>query len=66
MNKVIAGFHILSIFSEVDNDFDPREGLIIVKYLNETFPPLPIDFDKEIEILRSIDKSEYLQHFKNC
>ena len=37
MNKAIAGFHILSILSVVDNNFDPREGLIIVKYLKETY-----------------------------
>jgi len=66
MNKAIAGFHILSILSVVDNNFDPREGLIIVKYLKETFPPLPINFDNEIEVLSSLEKNDYLQHFENC
>ncbi len=66
MNKAIAGFHILSILSEVDNEFDPREGLVIVKYLKETFPPLPINFDNEIEILSSLNKDDYLPHFENC
>jgi hypothetical protein len=55
MNKAIAGFHILSILSEVDNEFDPREGMAIVKYLKEAFPPLPINFDDEIEILSSLN-----------
>jgi hypothetical protein len=66
MNKAIAGYHILSILSDVDNEFDPREGMIIVKYLKENFPPLPINFDNEIDILSSLKKNEYLQHFENC
>ena len=64
MNKAIGVFHILSILSVVDNNFDPREGLMFVKYLKETFPSLPIKFDDEIEVLSSLDKNDYLQHVK--
>jgi hypothetical protein len=66
MNKAIAGYHILSILSDVDNKFDPREGMIIVKYLKKNFPPLPINFDNEIDILSTLKKNDYLKHFENC
>lgn len=66
MNKSIAGFHILSILSIIDDDFDPREGLVIVEYLKESFPPVPINFDNEIEVLSSLPKDEYHNHFENC
>jgi hypothetical protein len=66
MNKAIAGFHILTILSEVDNDFDPREGLVIVDYLKENFPPLPISLDKEMDFLSSLSKDDYQTHFETC
>lgn len=40
--------------------------MVIVKYLKEAFPPLPINFDDEIEILSSLKRDDYLQHFENC
>lgn len=37
-NKDIAGYQILSILAEIDGDFDPREGKVIVEYVAEKFP----------------------------
>lgn len=65
LNKDIAGFHILSILSETDGDFNPSEGLVIVDYLQKNFP-LGGNFDEEIEILSTLDKNDYLPHFKKA
>lgn len=65
-NKAIAGFDILSIQSEVDNEFDSREGMVIVKYLKEAFPPLPINFNVEIEIFSSLKETIYSDTMKTA
>jgi uncharacterized tellurite resistance protein B-like protein len=66
MNKAIAGYHILSILSIVDDEVDPSEGLVIVDYLKLNFPPFHINLDNEIEKLSTLKKEEYLSHFYNC
>jgi hypothetical protein len=38
LNKVMAGYHMLMILSQVDGDFDKSEGKIIVDYLKDAFP----------------------------
>ncbi|PCJ66744.1 MAG: hypothetical protein COA58_04605 [Bacteroidetes bacterium] len=37
-NKDVAGFQILNILAEIDGDFDPKEGQIIVEYVAKNFP----------------------------
>jgi hypothetical protein len=66
MNRAISGFHILSILSEVDNDFAPSEGLVIVDYLKKNFPPHLFNLDKEVEILSTLKKDDYMSHFSKC
>lgn len=66
MNRAISGFHILSILSEVDDDFGPKEGLVIVDYLKKNFPPHLFILDKEVEILSNLKKEDYLTHFTKC
>ena len=66
MNKAIAGYHILSLLSMVDDEFDPTEGLVIVDYLKMNFPPLHINLDNEVERLSTLKKEEYPNHFSNC
>jgi uncharacterized tellurite resistance protein B-like protein len=63
LNKDIAGFHILSILSETDGDFNPAEGLVIVDYLEKNFP-LGGNFDDEIEVLSTLNKEDYGTHLK--
>ena len=63
LNKDIAGFHILSILSETDGDFNPSEGLVIVDYLEKNFP-LGGNFDDEIEVLSTLKKEDYSKHLK--
>jgi hypothetical protein len=66
MNKAIAGYHILSILSMVDDEFDPTEGLVIVDYLKVNFPPLNINLDSEVEMLSTLKKDDYQSHFYKC
>lgn len=66
MNRAISGFHILSILSEVDDDFAPSEGLVIVDYLKKNFPPHLFNLDKEVEILSTLKKEDYMPHFSKC
>ncbi len=65
LNKDIAGFHILSILSETDGDFNPSEGLVIVDYLEKNFP-LGGNFDEEIEVLSTLNKEDYGIHLKTA
>jgi len=37
-NKDIAGFQILNILAEIDGDFDPKEGRVIIDYVGQNFP----------------------------
>ncbi len=37
-NKDVAGYLMLLLLAEVDGDFDPREGTVIVDFIKETFP----------------------------
>lgn len=37
-NKDIAGFQILNILAEIDGDFNPAEGKVIVDYVVKNFP----------------------------
>lgn len=65
LNKDIAGFHILSILSETDGDFNPAEGMVIVDYLQKQFP-LGGNFDDEIEILSTLNREDYTTHLKRA
>lgn len=65
LNKDIAGFHILSILSETDGDFNPAEGMVIVDYLQKQFP-LGGNFDDEIEILSTLNREDYAAHLKRA
>ena len=65
MNKVMAGYHMLMILSQVDGDFDASEGKIVVKYLKDTFP-FRVDLDNEMAILSSLAQEDYFTHFNNA
>lgn len=65
LNKVIAGYHMLMILSNLDGDFSPREGDVIVKYLRDTFP-FRIDLDDETDYLSTLKKEDYAIHFNKA
>ncbi len=65
MNKVMAGYHMLMILSQVDGDFDVSEGKVIVKYLKEAFP-FRVELDNELSILSALPKEDYFMHFNNA
>lgn len=64
-NKVMAGYHMLMILSEVDGEFDKSEGKVIVNYLKKTFP-FRVDLDREIAELSALPKEDYFLHFNNA
>lgn len=65
MNKVMAGYHMLMILSQVDGDFDTAEGKVIVKYLKDAFP-FRVDLDREMAVLSGLAKEDYFMHFNNA
>jgi hypothetical protein len=64
MNKVMAGYHMLMILSQVDGEFDKTEGKIIVDYLKSAFP-FRLELDKELEVLSVLPQQDYFLHFNN-
>ncbi|MGQ0827653.1 MAG: TerB family tellurite resistance protein, partial [Bacteroidota bacterium] len=65
MNKVMAGYHMLMILSQVDGEFNKNEGIVVVKYLKETFP-FKVNLDREMEVLSALPKEDYFLHFNNA
>lgn len=65
MNKAVSGYHMLMILSELDGDFSGPEGLVIVKYLEENFP-FYINMDNEVELLSTLPRETYLDHFRKA
>jgi uncharacterized tellurite resistance protein B-like protein len=65
MNKVMAGYHMLMILSQVDGEFDKSEGKVIIKYLKDAFP-FHVNLDGEVEVLSSLPKEDYFLHFNNA
>ena len=64
-NKVMAGYHMLMILSEVDGEFDKSEGKVIVNYLKKVFP-FRVNLDREMEELSALPKEDYFLHFNNA
>jgi hypothetical protein len=64
-NKVMAGYHMLMILSEVDGKFSKSEGKIIVDYLKKAFP-YKLNLDNEMEELSALPKADYFLHFNNA
>ena len=65
MNKVMAGYHMLMILSQVDGEFDKSEGKVIVRYLKDAFP-FRVDLDHEVDILSGLPAEDYFLHFNNA
>ncbi|MFY9311545.1 MAG: TerB family tellurite resistance protein [Bacteroidia bacterium] len=63
-NRVMAGYHMLMILSEVDGEFAKSEGKIIVDYLKSAFP-YKLNLDSEMEELSALPKEDYFLHFNN-
>ena len=64
-NKDILGFQMLSILSQVDGDFKPEEGRVIVDYIKKNFP-LGSNLDAALDELTLLDEDDYLEHFEKA
>lgn len=58
LNKDIAGYLILLILAEADGDFDPREGVVVVQFLQQEFP-LGGNFESAAEIIGMLKPEDY-------
>jgi hypothetical protein len=65
MNKIMAGYHMLMILSQVDGYFAPEEGRVIIKYLHDTFP-FRLNLDHEAGVLGNLQPKDYHVHFVTC
>lgn len=65
MNKPIAGYHLLMILSAVDGEFNAKEDMVIRQWLAEQFP-FEVDLDREMDVLSTLDKNDYMIHFQKC
>ena len=63
-NKIMAGYHMLVILSEVDGKFDKSEGKIIANYLKDAFLS-KVDLDREMKELSILPREDYFLHFNN-
>jgi len=64
-NKDIAGFQILNILAEVDGNFDPKEGEVIVDYIVKHFP-LGGNLEAALEEISSTAKDDYRILLQRC
>jgi uncharacterized tellurite resistance protein B-like protein len=64
-NKDIAGFQILNILAEVDGDFDPTEGKVIVEYVSHHFP-LGGNLESALEELSTSKAEDYPILLQKC
>lgn len=64
-NKDIAGYQILSLIAMLDGDFDPREGSVIVSYVEEHFP-LGGNLESALEELSTTPKEDYPILLQKC
>lgn len=64
-NKVMAGYHMLMILSQVDGEVAAEEGKVIVDYLKEAFP-FKVNLDHEMDVLSALPQEDYFLHFNNA
>jgi hypothetical protein len=65
LTKAIAGYHMLMILSEIDNNIHKEEGKVILRFLAENFPHNG-NIEKQNEQLSAIPKEDYILHFNKC
>ncbi|MEY2924922.1 MAG: hypothetical protein RLZZ337_1470 [Bacteroidota bacterium] len=64
-NKDVAGYMILCILAVIDGDFDPREGEVVVDYMEEQFP-LGGNLDNAFEELGSTAEEDLPLLLQKC
>ncbi len=64
-NKDVLGVQMLSMLSQVDGDFKPEEGRVIVNYIAKNFP-LGGNLDGALDELSLINEEDYLEHFEKA
>ncbi len=65
LNKPVSGYHMLMLLSAVDYSFHIEEEKIIREYIFQEFP-FKVNLDNEIDLIASLDHSEWHQHFLQC
>lgn len=64
-NKDVAGYMILCILAIIDGEFDPREGEVIIDYMEENFP-LGGNLDNAYEELSITAEEDYPILLQKC
>lgn len=64
-NKDVAGFQILNILAEIDGEFDPKEGRIIIDYVAKNFP-LGGNLEDALQQLSTTANDEYPLLLQKC
>jgi len=64
-NKDVAGYLILNILAEIDGDFDPKEGQVIIEYVAKNFP-LGGNLEHATEELSTTATEDYPLLLQNC
>lgn len=65
INKDLAGYIILCVMAEADQNFEPREAEVIKEYILEHFP-LGGNFDDAIELLGNTSQEDYPLLLQKC
>lgn len=64
-NKDVAGFQILNILAEIDGEFDPKEGEVIVGYVAKNFP-LGGNLEDALQEISTTSENEYPLLLQKC
>lgn len=64
-NKDITGYQILSMLSQVDGEFKPEEGRVIVDYITKNFPA-GSNLDEALQEISVMDDEDFLLHFEKA
>lgn len=56
---------MLSMLSQVDGEFKPEEGRVIVDYITQNFPAGG-NFDEAMQELSELEDEDYLPHFEKA
>ncbi|MCB9250920.1 MAG: TerB family tellurite resistance protein [Flavobacteriales bacterium] len=62
-NKDITGFQLLSILSQVDGEFSPVEGSVIIDYIRKNFP-LGGNLDAATDEISKLQPDKYMELFE--
>ncbi len=64
-NKDISGFQILNLLAEIDGDFNPKEGQVIIDFVVKKIP-LGGNLEDAMEEVSTTDKEDYPILLQKC